>query len=93
MNVSLTKEQEKMIREKVESGAYSCASEVIREALSLFQDREDLRRVRLERLRKEIDIGLKQYERGECGPLDAKALKAKLNAEFKAERAANRKAQ
>lgn len=41
MNVSLTPSLEKFIQEKVDSGMYNSASEVIREALRLLAAREN----------------------------------------------------
>ena len=40
MNVSLTPELEKLVQEKVESGRYTSASEVVREALRLMEKRD-----------------------------------------------------
>jgi antitoxin ParD1/3/4 len=40
MNVSLTPELEQMVQEKVESGRYTSASEVVREALRLMEKRD-----------------------------------------------------
>ena len=40
MNVSLTPELEKFVRQKVNTGRYLSASEVIREALQLLEERE-----------------------------------------------------
>jgi len=40
MHVSLTPELDRYVEEKVKTGRYRSASEVIREALRLFQDRE-----------------------------------------------------
>ena len=40
MNVSLTPELEKLISEKVDSGLYQTASEVVREALRLLRERD-----------------------------------------------------
>jgi antitoxin ParD1/3/4 len=40
MNVSLTPELERMVQEKVESGRYTSASEVVREALRLMEKRD-----------------------------------------------------
>jgi antitoxin ParD1/3/4 len=65
MNVSLTPELERLVAEKVESGMYGSASEVIRDALRLLQERDELRRTRLEELRREITRGLEQADRGE----------------------------
>jgi antitoxin ParD1/3/4 len=48
---------EKLIKEKVESGRYSSASEVVREALRLFEDHEMARNFRVETLRRQIDEG------------------------------------
>ena len=47
MNVSLTPEQEKFVSAKVESGRYNSASEVVREALRLLEDRDRARTAQL----------------------------------------------
>ena len=78
MNVSLTRELEKLVHERVRSGMYSSASEVIREALRLLNEQGKLRRQKLEELRKEIQIGLDQIERGEGAPLDIARIKSRL---------------
>jgi antitoxin ParD1/3/4 len=41
MNVSLTPELEELVNEKVRSGLYQTASEVVREALRLLKQRDD----------------------------------------------------
>jgi antitoxin ParD1/3/4 len=41
MNVSLTPELEALVNEKVRSGLYQTASEVVREALRLLKQRDD----------------------------------------------------
>ena len=41
MNVSLTPELEALVNEKVRSGLYHTASEVVREALRLLKNRDD----------------------------------------------------
>jgi putative addiction module CopG family antidote len=51
MNVSLTKELERLINERVASGRYQSSSEVVREALRLLEEREVLRRLATEDLR------------------------------------------
>ena len=78
MNVSLTPELEKLVNDRVRSGMYSSASEVIREALRLLNDQEKLRRQKLEELRKEIQIGIDQIERGEVVEFDARRIKSLL---------------
>jgi len=57
MHVSLTPHLEKMVKEKVASGLYNNASEVVREALRLMGEFEEVRRRKLERLREEIARG------------------------------------
>lgn len=65
MNVSLTPELEQFVQEKVKSGKYLSASEVFQEALRLLQEKDQIRQLRLEKLRKEIAIGIEQADRGE----------------------------
>ena len=46
MNVSLTPELEKIVAKRVGSGRYASASEVIREALRLLEERDQLNQLR-----------------------------------------------
>jgi len=77
MNVSLTQELEMMVKDKVCSGMYHSASEVIRAGLRLLKDHDQLYEIRLAELRKEIAIGIEQADRGETAPMDMQAIKAK----------------
>lgn len=70
MNVSLTPELEDFIQERVRSGRYHSASEVVREALRLLEDRDEVRRLRLDEMRKKIAAGLASLDRGEGEPVD-----------------------
>ncbi|MBW4473568.1 MAG: type II toxin-antitoxin system ParD family antitoxin [Stenomitos rutilans HA7619-LM2] len=65
MNVSLTPELEQYVHSKVKSGRYLSASEVVREALRLLEERDRLREIRLATLQKEVEIGIEDSERGE----------------------------
>ena len=65
VNVSLTAELEQLVNEKVASGMYHSASEVIREGLRLLKERDELRRVRREELRREIMLGAEQVRQGQ----------------------------
>ena len=60
MNVNLTPRLEAMVRQKVDSGLYNNASEVVREALRLLEERE-----RVQHLRSLLAVGLEQEQRGE----------------------------
>jgi antitoxin ParD1/3/4 len=42
MNVDLTPELEALIQGKIDSGRYNSASEVVREALQLFEQRDEI---------------------------------------------------
>ena len=65
MNVSLTPELEELVAEKVRGGRYNSASEVVREALRLLEEQDQLRAIRLEETRKKIAQGLDSLDRGE----------------------------
>jgi antitoxin ParD1/3/4 len=57
MHVSLTPKLEDLVREKVDSGLYNNASEVIREALRLMHEFDGVQELKLKRLRKELAKG------------------------------------
>ena len=65
MNVTLTPELEKLVENKVQSGRYNSASEVVQEALRLMERQDELRADQLNELRERIDKSLAQAERGE----------------------------
>ncbi len=62
MTVSLPAEMEEFVNAKVRSGEYPCVSEVVFHGLFLLQDRDTLRQIKLERLRKDIAVGLEAEE-------------------------------
>jgi antitoxin ParD1/3/4 len=61
MNVSLTPELERLVNDEIRDGNYKSANEVVSEGLRLVR----LRRQKLAALRREIQIGIDQIERGE----------------------------
>jgi antitoxin ParD1/3/4 len=61
MNVPLTPQQEKLIKQKVKSGEYGSPDEVIDAALRLLEQRDK----KLASLRQDVRAGLDQLERGE----------------------------
>jgi antitoxin ParD1/3/4 len=65
MNISLTPELERLVDEKVKSGRYASASEVIREGLRLLEEQEEIKHQRLAEIRQKIDRGLDQLDRGQ----------------------------
>jgi antitoxin ParD1/3/4 len=65
MNVSLTPELEQFVHEKVKSGRYLSASEVVREALRLLEERDRLYQAKLAELQRHLAIGIEQADRGE----------------------------
>lgn len=66
LNISLTPELASIITEKVSSGMYHSASEVVRAGLRLLVEQDDIRRMRLQELKKEIAIGTEQLAHGEA---------------------------
>ena len=72
MNINLTPHLEQMVRHKVKSGLYTSASEVVREALRLMEEKDNLRQAQLEQLRQDIHQGM---ESGPARPWDAEQVK------------------
>ena len=77
MNVSLTPELEHLVQRKVETGRYLSASEVVREALRLLEERDQDRESSLAALRKQVAVGIEQADRGDVALLDMEAIKKK----------------
>jgi antitoxin ParD1/3/4 len=73
MNVSLSPQLEAMVKDKVASGRYTSASEVVREALRLMEQRDQLSAMRLQQLQQDIQEGLVS---GEPMPWNPEAIKA-----------------
>ena len=77
MNVNLTPQLEELVRSKVDSGLYTSASEVVREALRLMDEQDRLREAKLEQLRGDVRQGLAS---GPSEPWDADAVKGTARA-------------
>lgn len=65
MNISLTPTLEAMVQAKVASGLYNNASEVIREALRLLNEHDQLKALKLEMLQKEFSFAASSLNTGE----------------------------
>lgn len=74
MNISLTAPLEALVQEKVASGFYNNASEVIREALRLMHERDQREAAKLERLRTEVAKGFESMDRGEFSKKSARQI-------------------
>jgi antitoxin ParD1/3/4 len=74
MNISVNPHLEELVKGKVESGLYNSVSEVMRESLRLLEERDNLRNLRLEALRRDIQKGM---DSGEATPLDIEDIKSR----------------
>ncbi len=75
LNVSLPPELENRVRHHVESGLYGSASEVIREALRLFEAYQEMRAASLVALKADIDQGIADIKAGKTREIDIEAIK------------------
>jgi antitoxin ParD1/3/4 len=74
MNVSLTPELERFVSDKVESGRYNSASEVVREALRILEEHDSARAAQLAEFNGELGRRLAALDRGEIvDPAEARA--------------------
>jgi len=62
---------EKMAKDLVASGRYASVSEVLRDGLRLIEEQEEIREIKLTKLRALIQEGL---DSGDAGPLDMEEL-------------------
>jgi antitoxin ParD1/3/4 len=70
MSLTLSPELEQLVDKKVKSGMYKTASEVVREALRLLEERDQS-----VTLRREVREGFAQIERGEYTEYDEHTIK------------------
>lgn len=80
MPIQLTAEIEQLVQSRVDSGQYSSADEVVREAFSLLEIEERDRESKRLRLREKVGRAIEQDDRGES--VDGEAFMAKLLAEM-----------
>lgn len=74
MDIKLNNQMQQWIKEKVGSGYYGSASEVINEGLRLLKNKEDQRNSMTEDLRKELLIGIRQLDSGQAIYFDSKLV-------------------
>lgn len=65
MTVHLTPELERLIQDKLDSGRYASASEIVRVALRLLEEHDRLQQVWAKDMREKIAEGLDQLNQGE----------------------------
>jgi antitoxin ParD1/3/4 len=70
MHIPLPRDLEELVERKVEAGEYESASELVVEALYLLAARDRFLAGEREELRREIQIGIDQCERGEVTDAD-----------------------
>ena len=69
---------EALIREKVETGRYASAGEVVGEAIQLLEERDRQNAALREALLRDLQVGIDQADRGDARPLDVDALKRRI---------------
>jgi antitoxin ParD1/3/4 len=70
MDIPLPRDLEELVRREVEAGAYASASEMVVEALYLLAARDRLLAGEQAALRREIELGIEDCERGEVVEAD-----------------------
>jgi len=77
-NISLTAEQDAFVQEVVEAGEYQNASEAIRDALRVLQQRRQEDGLRLKALRAQIRAGVDALDRGDFAEVEDADLQGYL---------------
>jgi antitoxin ParD1/3/4 len=78
MTISLPSELEQLIAEKIQSGRYHNAIEVIGDALHLLRERDERDAQKREDLRRDLTAGIEQADQGRVAPLNAKETLARV---------------
>ena len=77
-NISLTAEQDAFVQKVVEAGDYQNASEAIRDALRVLQQRRKEERLKLKGLRVQIRAGVEALDRGDFAEVEDTDLEGYL---------------
>ena len=80
MTIALSPEMERFVEEKIRSGQYPSADQVIDGALAALRDAESLTPRAVEELRRDIRVGIDQLDRGLGKPWDAEEMKSRVRA-------------
>ena len=88
MNVNLGPILDKFVAELLKSGLYQSQSEILREGLRLLREREELKKFRFAELKREIDLGIAQAERGEF--VDGEKVLAQIRRKSKKRKSSQR---
>jgi antitoxin ParD1/3/4 len=78
LTISLSEQQANRLKAAIDAGAYASNSEVVREALRLWEYREELRSLEIQRLKRAYDEGMAS---GEPKAIDPAAVLAELKVE------------
>ena len=79
LTITVTPELEAFIRERVATGRFDTAGDVVREGLKLLEGREHEREAVLDEIRREIAVGLEDAKAGNLS--DGEAFFAELERE------------
>ena len=84
-NINLTDRYDAFLTAQIDSGRFKNASEAVRAALHLLEQRDREEEAKLEALRRDVQVGTEAIERGDTAVLDSQddmdAFFAKLTAE------------
>ena len=78
LTISLSPQQISRLHDAVESGSYASNSEVVRDALRLWEQREEMRQFEIARLKRAYDEGMAS---GEGREIDRTIILGELKAE------------
>lgn len=74
MNVLLKPELEKFVADKVKAGQYADVSAIVNEALEVLKEQEEFTPEHEAYLRREVEQGLEQLNRGQSRVFDAEQI-------------------
>jgi antitoxin ParD1/3/4 len=77
-DLTLPPELDAFVRTKVAEGEYQTPNEMVCTALMFLRERDRSREMRLQELRKEVQIGLDELDRGLGVPLDMNEIREEV---------------
>ena len=78
--IALPEDLQEFVDESIRAGHFTGPSQLVAEALYAFRDQTELESIKLARLRKDIEIGLREIERGEVDEWSLEDFLAEMHA-------------
>ena len=78
--IALPEDLQEFVDQSIRTGHFAGPSQLVAEALYAFRDQTELESIKLARLRKDIEVGIREIERGDADEWNLQEFLAEMRA-------------